>query len=79
MKKPDVSVKRHILKSFTWRAIASLTSFCIAWAVTGNVKAGLTVGVADVIIKLVLYYLHERVWYRSKFGIKKECELEEAS
>ena len=68
----SIDKKRHFLKAVTWRIIASLTSFILAWVITGNVKAGLTIGVADVVIKFILYYLHERVWYRSKFGIRKK-------
>ena len=69
--KTTVDKKRHLLKSVTWRIVASLTSFFLAWGVTGDVEMGLSVGVADVIIKFILYYIHERVWYRSNFGVKK--------
>ncbi len=63
--------KRHLLKSVTWRIVASVTSFLIGWIVTGDLNIGVTVGVFDIIIKFILYYFHERIWYRSKFGIKK--------
>lgn len=63
--------KRHLLKSVTWRIVASVTSFLIGWVVTGDLNIGVTVGVFDIIIKFILYYFHERIWYRSKFGIKK--------
>jgi len=67
-----VQKKRHLAKALTWRVIASLISFFLGWAITGDVTAGLKIGLLDVIIKLVAYYLHERVWYRSKFGIEEE-------
>lgn len=67
-----VSKTRHILKAITWRLIASLTTFLISWILTGNIESGLTIGGLDFFIKLVLYYLHERVWYKSKFGISKD-------
>lgn len=67
-----VSKTRHILKAITWRLIASLTTFSISWILTGNIESGLTIGGLDFFIKLVLYYLHERVWYKSKFGISKD-------
>jgi len=68
--KPKIDRKRHLLKAITWRIIASLTSFFLAWGVTGNIKAGLSIGAADVVIKFVLYYFHERVWYSYDFGVK---------
>jgi uncharacterized membrane protein len=65
-----VSKKRHILKALTWRLIASVTTFLIGWIATGDIRSGLSIGVFDFSIKLVLYYIHERVWYKSKYGIE---------
>jgi uncharacterized membrane protein len=70
--KLQIDRKRHLFKAITWRIIASLTSFFLAWGVTGNIKAGLSIGLADVIIKFILYYIHERAWYKSNWGINKE-------
>ena len=69
--KIKIDRKRHLLKSVTWRIIASVVSFLIGWSVTGDVSIGITVGVVDVVVKFILYYFHERIWYKSKFGIKK--------
>jgi uncharacterized membrane protein len=69
--KNKIDRKRHLLKAVTWRIIASITSFLIGWLVTGSLNVGITVGIFDIIIKFILYYFHERIWYRSKFGIKK--------
>ncbi len=63
---------RHLAKAITWRLIASLTTFLIGWYVTGDLEFGMTIGAADVIIKIVLYYLHERAWYHSRFGIVED-------
>jgi len=67
--KPNIDRKRHLFKAITWRIIASLTSFFLAWGVTGNIKAGLSIGAADVVIKFILYYIHERAWYKSNWGV----------
>jgi uncharacterized membrane protein len=72
MTKPKIDRRRHILKAVTWRIIASLTSFFLAWSVTGDISTGLSIGAADVIIKFVFYYLHERAWYRSDYGVTKK-------
>lgn len=68
----SVHPKRHLAKAITWRIIASLTTFLIGWAVTGDLDFGMTIGAADVVIKIALYYFHERLWYHSKFGIMAE-------
>ena len=67
-----VGKKRHIAKAFTWRMIASVTTFIIGWLATGDIKTGLSIGAFDFILKLLLYYGHERIWYKSKFGINEE-------
>lgn len=64
-----VQPKRHFAKAITWRIIASIATFLIGWAVTGDMNFGMAIGVADVFIKIGLYYLHERIWYHSRFGI----------
>lgn len=67
-----VSYKRHIAKTITWRIIGTLDTVIISWIITGSWKWGITIGGIEVITKMVLYYLHERAWYRlSNFGLKK--------
>lgn len=65
-----VSRKRHIAKSITWRIVGTLDTMVVAWVVTGNPLTGLKIGGFEILTKMTLYYLHERAWYRSKFGIK---------
>jgi uncharacterized membrane protein len=65
-----VSYKRHFLKTITWRVIGTLDTMVISWVVTGSWKWGLTIGGVEVFTKMILYFLHERAWYRfSKFGV----------
>ena len=68
--KPIIDRKRHIAKAITWRIIATIATFTITYAITGSIELGASIGALDIIIKLLLYYLHERVWYKSKFGVK---------
>ena len=66
-----VTKKRHLAKAITWRIIASVTTALIAWFFGLPPKAVGMVFIADLIIKFVLYYGHERVWYRYiRYGIK---------
>lgn len=68
-----VSKKRHLLKTITWRIIGTLDTMILSWIITGNWKWGVAIGGVELITKMVLYYLHERAWYRfSNFGIKKD-------
>jgi len=66
-----VNYKRHIAKTITWRIIGTLDTMIISWVITGSWKWGLAIGGVEIFTKMILYYLHERVWYKfSKFGIK---------
>jgi uncharacterized membrane protein len=60
----DLSRKRHIAKTFTWRAIGTLDTMVISWIITGNPMTGMKIGLSEVLTKMVLYYLHERLWFR---------------
>jgi len=69
--------RRHIAKTVTWRIIASVSTFLISWAITGKIEYGLAIGLTGAIVKLVLYYMHERAWYKFKFGILKKEKTNE--
>jgi uncharacterized membrane protein len=53
---------RSLVKAITWRITGSIDTFLITFIVTGRlVLAGSIAGV-EVITKVALYYLHERMW-----------------
>lgn len=54
----------HVFKTFSWRAVGTMDTIFLAWIISGNPMAGLKIGMAEVITKMILYYLHERAWYR---------------
>ncbi len=59
---------RSIVKALTWRAIATSTTMMLAYIATGDLKIAGAIGVADVIIKLGFYYVHERAWGHIDWG-----------
>ena len=68
-----VAKKRHIVKTITWRIVGTLDTFLLSWLITGSAKIGAAIGGIEIITKMILYYFHERAWYKfSKFGIKKK-------
>lgn len=69
----EVTRKRHLAKAVTWRIIASITTAAIAWFFGLPPKAVGAVFIADIVIKFVLYYGHERLWYNHiKYGVKND-------
>ena len=65
---PEDQPKRSILKSLTWRALATLTTFVIVYAYTDELALSLGVGAVEIVTKMCLYYLHERFWVRVRWG-----------
>lgn len=63
---------RSVLKAVTWRILATTTTILIVFAFTGKLLLSTGVGAVEVVVKLVLYYLHERAWlavaHRRFFG-----------
>ena len=69
---------RHILKTISWRVVGTVDTMLLAWIITGNAMTGLKIGLLEVITKMTLYYLHERVWYKINYGLKnRSSELKE--
>lgn len=63
--------KRHLAKTLTWRILATTDTFLIAWIITGNIDWAAGIAGIEVLTKMILYYWHERVWYKHiKFGVK---------
>jgi uncharacterized membrane protein len=60
---------RHLVKTITWRLIGTADTILISWIITGDPIIGLKVGGVEMITKMILYYLHEKVWHMSKFGV----------
>lgn len=62
------SAKRSGIKAVTWRGIATLDTFLIAWFVTGEPLVGLSIITIEVATKFMLYYVHERAWSKMEWG-----------
>lgn len=70
MTKQQLDHSRHLAKTVTWRIIGTIDTMILAWIITGDPSMGLKIGGVEVFTKMILYYLHERVWYNMSFGKK---------
>jgi len=66
-----IDTKRHIAKTISWRLIGTIDTIVLSWIISGDPLLGLTIGAAEVITKMTLYYFHERLWYKFSFGIQR--------
>ena len=62
---------RSIVKAVTYRVFGSASTALIVFFFTKNAGASLGAGLADSVIKIGLYFLHERVWDYISFGRPK--------
>lgn len=58
------SRRRHMAKTITWRLIGTVDTVLIGWVVTGDPWIGVQVGGVEMVTKMILYYFHERAWFR---------------
>ena len=65
----DPSLKRHLAKTITWRIVGTIDTMVIGWIITGNAVMGVKIGGIEVVTKMILYFFHERIWYRSNLGL----------
>jgi uncharacterized membrane protein len=59
---------RSMVKGLTYRALATVATMTVAFLFTGNFSAAVKVGLADSVVKFVLYYLNERGWNLVSWG-----------
>lgn len=63
---------RHAIKPFTWRALASLDTLIISSLFFNDVSLAIQLGIYEIFTKIILYYIHDKVWHRSKYGLNNE-------
>jgi len=60
--------RRHILKTISWRLVATSDTIILSYFFTNSLTIGFSIGLIEVLTKSALYFIHERFWF--KFGIR---------
>ena len=60
--------RRSFSKAVSWRSMASLDTFVVSFVVTGRVGIAGSIAGAELVTKIALYYLHERIWAAIPWG-----------
>ncbi|KIX19831.1 hypothetical protein SY27_17445 [Flavobacterium sp. 316] len=55
-------VKISAYKTITWRILGTIDTVIISYLMTGNFKIAFSIGGFEVFSKMILYFIHERVW-----------------
>lgn len=61
---------RSLLKSISWRIIGTLDTIIISYLITGKLAFALSIGGIELVTKMILYVVHERVWNKINWGRK---------
>jgi uncharacterized membrane protein len=62
---------RSFVKAYSYRCCGTLTTIVISYVITGQFILSLGIGATEMIIKPFIYWCHERVWSRVKWGRKR--------
>lgn len=64
-----ITKKRTVIKSISWRLVATTTTFIIAGSVLDEFnEVALYIALTELFTKFVLYYFHERLWLKLPLG-----------
>jgi sulfate adenylyltransferase subunit 1 (EFTu-like GTPase family)/uncharacterized membrane protein len=59
---------RSIAKAISWRTTGSIDTFIVTLVITGSAVFAGSIAVAEILTKITLYYLHERIWSMVPWG-----------
>jgi uncharacterized membrane protein len=59
---------RSFAKAVSWRGVGTIDTFIISFFVTGRVSLAGTIAAVEIVTKIMIYYLHERVWAAIPWG-----------
>ncbi|MDH5718021.1 MAG: DUF2061 domain-containing protein [Spirochaetia bacterium] len=63
--------RRSLVKTITWRVVAVFITMGSVYIYNQDLKESIVVSFMANGIKMFLYYLHERMWTKIKYGIKR--------
>lgn len=81
---PDVSPKRSLAKAISWRVVGTLDTLLLSFVIltflapllgmdeashADNAKTATYIAVTEVVTKMILYFVHERIWARVKWDV----------
>lgn len=63
--------KRSITKAVTYRSLATVATFTLAYAFTGSIEIATSIGLLDFVVKFAIYFVNERLWNLTSWGYLK--------
>ena len=60
--------RRSLVKALSWRVLAAIITATVVYAMTKRLRFAAEIGLIDTVTKLLIYFLHERVWNKIDYG-----------
>jgi adenylylsulfate kinase len=67
---------RSVVKALSWRFLATAITATLVYVLTGKSEFAIKVGFIDTVIKLLIYFAHERIWLSIKWGQQTYIDYE---
>ena len=64
----EETTTRSLAKAISWRVLATLTTMLLVFVFTARVDVAVTIGVLEMLVKIILYFFHERLWNKASIG-----------
>ena len=64
----EEKLKRSLVKTVSWRVVGTIATIIISYLITGTLTLAFSIGIIELISKLILYFFHERAWNKIKWG-----------
>jgi uncharacterized membrane protein len=62
------TTRRSLVKTISWRLTGSGATFLISYLIAGNFVVAGTIAFIQLVSNTILYFVHERVWNKIKWG-----------
>ena len=62
--KKESVLTRHILKTISYRILGTLITVGGAYSLGVSIELSSLLGIGELLLKPIVYFLHERIWYK---------------
>jgi hypothetical protein len=62
------NARRSLVKAVSWRIVGTVDTFVLTFIVTGKLVWAASVSALELCTKVLLFWLHERIWNKIKWG-----------
>ena len=61
-------MKRSLVKTISWRIVGTIDTVVISLLITEKLTLALSIGLIELVSKMILYFFHERAWNKINWG-----------